>query len=72
VLLSSLAGFAKGNGVLWTQFVLDVLTSSLAFYIYLVEFTNQVYQREVFTVWRWSEECSPEEVFGAAGLTGTL
>ena len=72
LLVSSLAGFDKGNGVLWTQFVFDVLTSSLAFYIYLVEFTNQVYHREVFSVWRWSEEYSPEEVFGAAGRTGTL
>jgi len=72
VLASSLVGFAKGHGALWAQFVLDVLTSTLAFYIFLVEFTNEVYHREVFSVWRWSEEYSPEEVFGAAGRTGTL
>ena len=72
VLVSSLAGFAKGHGALWTQFVLGVLTSFVAFYLFLVEFTNQVYQREVFAVRRWSEENSPEETFGAAGRTGTL
>jgi hypothetical protein len=32
----------------------------------------QVYHKEVFPVFRWSEEHSPAEVFGAAGRSGTL
>jgi len=56
----------------WLQFVVGWVTAFFAFYVFLVEFTNQIYHREVFRVFRWSEEHSPEEVFGAAGRSGTL
>ena len=36
-------------------------TSAFAFYVFLVEFANQVYHREFF---KWNEDQSPEEVFG--------
>jgi len=46
--------------------------SCLAFYVFMVEFTNQVYHREVFRVHKWSIKDSPEEVFGLAGRGQTL
>ena len=70
VFFQAFAGLS--TGVKWTQFIFGCLTSVFAFYVFLVEFTNQVYQREVFRVFKWSEEHSPEEVFGAAGRLGTL
>ena len=57
----------------WCQFVFGWLTSAMAFYIFFIELTNQVYKREVFRTFKWSEEHSPEEVFGATGRgLGTL
>jgi succinate-acetate transporter protein len=56
----------------WIQFVFGWTTSFFAFYVFLVEMTNSIYQRDVFRVFRWSEDSSPEEVFGAAGRSGTL
>ena len=56
----------------WMQVVFGWLTSWFAFYVFLVEFTNQVYHREVFKTYKWSVENSPEEVFGAAGKGQTL
>jgi uncharacterized protein len=59
-------------GVLWVEFVLGWMTSFFAFYVFAVEFTNQVYHREVLPVYKWSEQNSPGEAFGARGKTGTL
>jgi uncharacterized protein len=59
-------------GVLWTEFVLGLATSAFAFYVFAVEFTNQVYHREVLPVYKWSEHHSPGEAFGARGMAGTL
>jgi len=56
----------------WMQVVFGWITSWFAFYVFLVEFTNQVYHREVFKTHKWSVENSPEEVFGAAGKPQTL
>lgn len=56
----------------WAQFAFGVLTSAFAFYVFVVEFTNQIYHRQIFRVYKWSEENSPEEVFGASGRLGTL
>jgi hypothetical protein len=56
----------------WAQLVSGVITSAFAFYVFLVEFTNGVYHREVFPTFKWSKKHSPEEVFGAAGRSGTL
>jgi succinate-acetate transporter protein len=56
----------------WIQLVVGTLTSVFAFYVFLVDFTNGVYHREVFNPHKWSSEHSPEEVFGAAGRSGTL
>ena len=56
----------------WFQLVFGTITSVFAFFVFLVEFTNGVYHREVFPSFKWSVEHSPEEVFGAAGRSGTL
>lgn len=56
----------------WFQLVLGTITSVFAFFVFLVEFTNGVYHREVFPSFKWSVDHSPEEVFGAAGRSGTL
>ena len=57
---------------LWMQVVLGWATSLFAFYVFFVELTNQVYQRDVFPTYQWNVEDSPEEVFGAKGKGGTL
>jgi succinate-acetate transporter protein len=56
----------------WIQLVFGTFTSAFAFYVFLVEFTNGMYHRDVFRTFKWSIEHSPEEVFGAAGRSGTL
>lgn len=56
----------------WGQFAFGTVTCLFAFYMFLVELTNAIYHREVFPVHKWSEEKSPEEVFGASGRLGTL
>lgn len=67
---SSVGGWSET--MQWMQLVFGFLTSIFAFYVFLVELTNQVYHREVFPTYKWSEDLSPEEVFGAAGRLGTL
>ena len=68
---AAFAGWSKAAQ--WSQFVFGWLTTMMAFYIFFVEFTNQVYKREVFKTYKWSEDHSPEEVFGATGRgLGTL
>ena len=59
-------------GAEWMEFILGWVLTCFAFYVFFVEFTNQVYQRTVFPMYKWSEEESPEEIFGAAGRSGTL
>ncbi|KAL7567959.1 hypothetical protein ACA910_019669 [Epithemia clementina (nom. ined.)] len=56
----------------WIDFIVGWILACFAFYVFLVEFTNQVYQRTVLQMYKWSEEHSPEELFGAAGRIGTL
>jgi succinate-acetate transporter protein len=56
----------------WMQVVFGWLTSWFAFYVFVVEFTNNVYHREVFPTHKWSDDHSPEEAFGAAGKHHTL
>jgi uncharacterized protein len=58
--------------VLWAEFVMGLVTSAFAFYVFGVEFTNQVYHREVLPVHKWSDQHSPSEAFGARGKAGTL
>ena len=61
------------DGVLsWLQLIIGGLTSAFAFYVFLVEFTNNVYHKQVFKTFKWSEKHSPEEVYGAPGNVGTL
>lgn len=67
---SAFAGFSKVAE--WVQFALGWTLALFAYYVFLVEFTNQIYNREVFRVFKWSEQHSPEEVFGAPGRSGTL
>jgi len=56
----------------WIEFVLGWMLSAFAYYVFVVEFTNQVYHRDFFKTYKWSENHSPEEVFGAPGRHGTL
>ena len=67
---AALGGWSRA--LQWCQFVFGWTTSAFAFYVFLVEFTNQVYHREVFKTYKWSEDNSPEEVFGASGKLDTL
>lgn len=59
-------------GCEWCQLFLGAITSVFAFYVFLTELTNGMYHRDVFPSFKWSTEHSPEEVFGAAGRSGTL
>lgn len=68
--LSAFGGWNKY--IQWIQVGVGWCTSIFAFYVFLVELTNGIYHREVFRVFKWSPEYSPEEAFGAAGRTGTL
>jgi hypothetical protein len=56
----------------WVQLVFGTATALFAFWVFTVELTNQIYNREVFPVFKWSDSDSPEETFGAAGRQGTL
>lgn len=71
MLFGSLTGFTE-TSMQYAQLVTGYLTSIFAFFVFLVEFTNSVYDREVFRTYKWNEMHSPEEVFGAAGKVGTL
>lgn len=66
------AGAGWSDAAAWVQVIFGWLTSWFAFYVFLVEFTNQVYHRDVFCTYKWSVQNSPEEVFGAAGKSQTL
>ena len=70
IAFQAIAGWSEA--MKWMQVIFGWLTSCFAFYVFLVEFTNQVYHREVFKTYKWSVEDSPEEVFGAAGKAQTL
>ena len=70
VFFSGLTGWSKAAQ--WGQFVTGWLTAFMALYVFLVELTNSIYHKEIFNVHRWHEAESPQEVFGAAGRTGTL
>ncbi|EEC47064.1 predicted protein [Phaeodactylum tricornutum CCAP 1055/1] len=56
----------------WMEIALGWIVSVFAFYVFTVEVTNEVYHREVFPMYKWSERHSPEELFGATGRIGTL
>jgi succinate-acetate transporter protein len=70
VFFQALAGWS--DVFLWMQVVFGWATSFFAYYLFLVEFTNQVYHREVFETYKWSDKYSPEEVFGIEGKSQTL
>jgi succinate-acetate transporter protein len=70
VFFQALAGWS--DVFLWIQVVFGWTTSIFAYYLFVVEFTNQVYHREVFNTYKWSEKHSPEEVFGIEGKSQTL
>ena len=55
----------------WIQMIVGWMTSVFAFYVFTSEFTNEVYQREVFKMYPWVVDSS-DEVFGAAGRENTL
>ena len=59
-------------GVLWLEFVLGWILSFFAFYVAGVELTNQVYHREMLPVYKWNDDSSSGEFFGARGKSGTL
>ena len=60
-------GAAWSDAAGWMQVFFGWLVSWLAFYVFLVEMTNQVYHREVFELHKWSEEHSPGEMFAQPG-----
>jgi succinate-acetate transporter protein len=70
VFFQALAGWS--DVFLWMQVIFGWTTSFFAYYLFLVEFTNQVYHREVFETYKWSDKHSPEEVFGIQGKSQTL
>ena len=51
--------------------IFGFLTSFVAFYVFMAEFTNEVYHREVLNLYPWHKQ-SPEEAFGAAGRVNKL
>ena len=55
----------------WIEMIFALMVSLVAFYIFGAEFTNEVYQKEVFHMCRWSVD-SPEQSFAAAGRTSSL
>jgi len=55
----------------WIQLVTGFIVSICAFYVFTAEFTNEVYQRNVFNLFPWREE-SPNQIFAAAGRANTL
>lgn len=66
---TSLAGWSEVFE--WIQLVAGVMVSIFAFYVFTAEFTNEVYQRNVFSLHPWHEE-SPNQIFAAAGRGNTL
>ena len=66
---TSLAGWVVAFE--WIQMISGWMTSVFAFYVFMAEFTNEVYQREVFSMHPWVVDSS-EEVFGAAGRGNSL
>lgn len=60
------------KSMIYVQLVLGFMVSLLGFYLFTAEFTNQVYHRDVFDIFPWSKEHSPEEIFGAPGTSRTL
>ncbi|GAX16513.1 uncharacterized protein FisN_7Lh234 [Fistulifera solaris] len=62
----------QDGALAYMQLIIGWLTSAFAFWMFLVEFTNGVYKNQVYPTYKWSEEHSPEEVFGASGNVGTL
>jgi succinate-acetate transporter protein len=55
----------------WIQMIVGTIVSVFAFYLFTAEFTNEVYGREVFSLYPWHEE-SPDQLFAAAGRFNTL
>ena len=55
----------------WMQMIFGWMVSIFSFYTFTAEFTNEVYQREVFEMYPWHKHSSAE-VFGAAGRPNTL
>ena len=60
-------GAAWSDAAGWMQVFFGWLVSWLAFYVFIVEMTNQVYHREVFELHKWSEDHSPDEMFAQPG-----
>ena len=64
VLATALSGFSVVFQ--WMQMIFGTSVSLCAFYVFAAEFTNEVYQREVFHMYPWSKD-SPKQIFAAAG-----
>jgi uncharacterized protein len=67
--VSSLSGWSTVFE--WMQVILGTTVSLLAFYVFGAEFTNEVYQEEIFNMHPWSEDSS-NQIFAAAGNTTSL
>lgn len=55
----------------WIKMILGWIVSLFAFYLFVAELTNEVYQREVFNMLPWNIY-SPVEFFGAPGRVNNL
>lgn len=69
MLSTSLNGW--NDAFLWIQMIFGTMVSIFAFYVFTAEFTNEVYGREVFSLYPWKGD-SPEQLFAAAGRTNKL
>ena len=69
VFAASLSGWSEAME--WIELVFSLFVALMAFYMFTAEFTNEVYQKEVFKMYRWSVD-SPEQLFAAAGRSASL
>mmetsp|Transcript_2861 Transcript_2861/g.4314 ORF Transcript_2861/g.4314 Transcript_2861/m.4314 type:complete len:393 (+) Transcript_2861:151-1329(+) len=58
----------------WIAMIFGWIVSIFSFYVFTAEFTNEVYNREVFKLYPWKKEDEGDtlEVYGAAGRGKTL
>ena len=59
----------------WIQLFASTFVSLWAFFAFAIEFTNEVYHKEVFNVWPWHEPTADQAfgpVFSAPGRSNTL
>ena len=59
----------------WIQLICSIFVSLWSFFAFTSEFTNEVYHKEIYNVWPWTQPTGDEDfgqVFAAAGRSTTL